>query len=318
VDRSFVERGPCPSTMSSMSEDEQGASRDSSPEGGEFTDTSPEAETMDRIALYFAGVYEFPDIPTLAQRWLEELAREGISAGWRKQSREYRYALRASKDELRSVRLENGQTVWLVFYPEGIEVLEDYPRTTLAILGALAALEGGEVGMAGMGHIRSALSSTGGPAEEALGELRHPDRLNEHQMLTFALVLLAFYRPDFDGLPPNEQRRLAAQVCERLDAVSKACRKLAETLEFGTVTPSRSLRSAVKDAARDVRLAELHDVHGINQGELGEIFGIEQTETDKVKRENQGVRKGIERARKLLNEALDEGWEEVAARRRSG
>jgi hypothetical protein len=284
---------------------------------------------MDRIALYFAGVYEFPDIPTLAQRWLEELAREGISAGWRKQSREYRYALRASKDELRSVRLENGQTVWLVFYPEGIEVLEDYPRTTLAILGALAALEGGEVGTAGMGHIRSALSSTGGPAEEALRELllqtrlnEHQmftqTRLNEHQMLTFALVLLAFYRPDFDGLPPNEQRRLAAQVCERLDAVSKACRKLAETLEFGTVTPGRSLRSAVKDAARDVRLAELHDVHGKNQVELGEIFGIEQTETDKVKRENQGVRKGIERARKLLNEALDEGWEEVAARRRSG
>ena len=273
---------------------------------------------MDRVALYFAGVYESPHIPTLAQRWLEELARKGISADWRKQSREYRYELGASKDELRSVRLENGQTVWLVFYPEGIEVLEDYPRTTLAILGALAALEGGEVGTVGMGLIRSALSSTGGPAEEALRELRHPDRFNEHQMLTFALVLLAFYRPDFDGLPPNEQRRLAAQVCERLDAMSRAGRKLAETLEFGTVTPGKSLRSAVKDAARDVRLAELHDVHGKNQVELGEIFGIEQTETDKVKRENQKVRKGVERARKLLNEALDGGWEEVAARRRSG
>jgi len=304
-----------------MSEDEKGASRDSSPEGGEYTDTSPEAEAMDdRLALYFAGVYESPDIPTLAQRWLEELARVGISADWRKQSREYRYELGASKDELRSVRLENGQTVWLVFYPEGIEVLEDYPRPTLAILGALAALEGGEVGTAGMRLIRSALSSTDGPAEEALGEreIQHPDRHNEHQMLTFALVLLAFYRPDFDGLPPNEQRRLAAQVCERLDAVSKASRKLAETLEFGTVTPGKSLRSAVKDAARDVRLAELHDVHGKNQVELGAIFGIEQTERDKVKRENQGVRKSIERARKLLNEALDGGWEEVAARRRSG
>jgi hypothetical protein len=302
-----------------MSEDEEGAGRDSSLEGGEYTDTSPEAEAMDRLALYFAGVYESPDIPTLAQRWLEELASVGISADWRKQSREYRYdLLGASMDELRSVRLENGQTLWLVFYPEGIEVLEDYPRQTVAILGALAALEGGEVGTAGMGLIRSALSSTGGSAEEALGELRRPDRHNEHQMLTFGLVLLAFYRPDFDGLPPNEQRRLAAQVCERLDAVSKACRKLAETLEFGTVTPGKSLRSAVKDAARDVRLAELHDVHGKNQVELGAIFGIEQTERDKVKRENQGVRKGIERARKLLNEALDGGWEEVAARRRSG
>jgi hypothetical protein len=294
----------------------------------------------DRLALYFAGVYESPHIPTLAQRWLEELASVGISADWRKQSREYRYELKASKDELRSVRLENGQTVWLVFYPEGIEVLEDYPRPTLAILGALAALEGGEVGTAGMGLIRSALSSTGGPAEEALRELLRQigpnehqmltqnrlnehqmltqNRLNEHQMLTFALVLLAFYRPDFDSLPPNEQRRLAAQVCERLDAVSKASRKLAETLEFGTVTPGKSLRSAVKDAARDVRLAELHDVHGKSQVELGEMFGIEQTETDKVKRENQGVRKGVERARNLLNEALDGGWEEVAARRHSG
>ena len=316
--------------MSSMSEDEKGASRDSSPEGGEYTDTSSETEPMDdRLALYFAGVYESPHIPTLAQRWLEELASVGISADWRKQSREYRYELKASKDELRSVRLENGQTVWLVFYPEGIEVLEDYPRPTLAILGALAALEGGEVGTAGMGLIRSALSSTGGPAEEALRELLRQigpnehqmltqNRLNEHQMLTFALVLLAFYRPDFDSLPPNEQRRLAAQVCERLDAVSKASRKLAETLEFGTVTPGKSLRSAVKDAARDVRLAELHDVHGKSQVELGEMFGIEQTETDKVKRENQGVRKGVERARNLLNEALDGGWEEVAARRHSG
>jgi hypothetical protein len=193
--------------MACMSEDEKDASRDSSPEGGEYTDTSPGAEAMDdRLALYFAGVYESPDIPTLAQRWLEELARKGISADWRKQSREYRYEMRASKDELRSVRLENGQTVWLVFYPEGIEVLEDYPRTTLAILGALAALEGGEVGTAGMGLIRSALSSTVGPAEEALRELRHPDRLNEHQMLTFALVLLAFYRPDFDGSPPKALR----------------------------------------------------------------------------------------------------------------
>jgi hypothetical protein len=220
----------------------------------------------------------------------------------------------ASKDQLRSARLENGQTVWMVFYPGNIEVLEDYPRTRLAILGALAPLEAGEADTA---LIRRVLFSAGASIDEALRELNDPERRNEQQMLELAVALLRYHRPEVDSLPPREQGQLAVQVCERLNEVSKAERKLAESLEFGRGVPGKTLRSAVRDAALDVRLAELHDVWGEGYVELGERFGIEQSKDDELKGDNQAVRKKAAKGRELLNKALDGGWEAEAARRRS-
>jgi hypothetical protein len=298
--------------MPSMFEDSEGVAREGSPEGGEII--QPQPEELEHINLYFGGHSVYPDLPTLASRWLEELARHGVSSGWRKQSRAYDYQLGAPETETRSVRLENGQTLSLVNNLGTIEVLEDYSRTDLAILGALAPLEAGEADVA---LIRRILSSIGGSIDEALRVLNDPQQSREYWMLRFAVALLRHYRPDFDSLPLREQRELAAQTCERLDEVSKAERKLAETLEFGTGHPGKKVRSAVKDAALDIRLAELHDVRGMGYVELGEKFGIPQTKDDELKGDNQAVRKKVERGRRLLNKAFDGRWDAEVARRRS-
>jgi hypothetical protein len=285
-----------------MFEDSEGVIRVDSPEGGEIIQPSP--EELEQINSYFSGLLEYPHIPTLASRWLEELAKEGLSSDWRKQSRAYRYEVDASEGELRSVRLDNGQTIWLVFSPWGIVVLEDYRRTDLAILGALAPLEAGEADVA---LIRRTLSSVDGSIDEALRELSDPKRRREQEMLQFAVALLRYEWPGFDSLPVKEQRELAAQACERLNGVSSAERKLAELLEFGTGDRRKHLRSAVKNAARDVSLAEMHDRSGESHVALGKKFGIPQTEKDEIRRDNQAVRKMIKRGRKLINEARDGG-----------
>jgi hypothetical protein len=304
---------PAPlSSMPSMFEDGEGVRQDDLPEGGEIIQPSP--EELEHIDLYFGGLSKYPDLPILASRWLEELTKKGLSPEWRKQSRAYDYQLGAPETETHSIRLENGQTLSLVLFPWGIEVLEDHSRTDLAILGALAPLEAGEADVA---LIRRTLSSIGGSIDEALRELDDPERRREQRMLEFAVALLRYYRPNFDSLPPREQRQLAVQTCERLDEVSKAERKLAETLEFGTGHPRKKVRSAVKDAALDVKLAEIHDLRGSSYVELGQKFGIPQTKHDELKGDNQAVRKKVERGRKLLNEAFDGGWEAEVARRRS-
>jgi hypothetical protein len=299
--------------MSCSPADRGGTGHDGAPHGEETVQASPEA--LEDVHLYFGGVLAYPHIPTLAARWFEWLARKVMGSGWRKQSREYGFELGASEGEVRAARLDNGQTIWLVFYPWGIKVLEDHRRTDLAGLAALALLEAGQAATA---LIRKTLSSAVGSVDDALRELGDPKRRSEERMLYFALALLRYYRPDFDTLPLSAQRELAAQICERLNEVTLAVRTLAQTLEYGKGIPGSKVRSAVKDAAVDVELAELHDVGGVGYVRLGEMFGMPQTEKDKEKRENQAVRKKVVRGRELLNAALDGGWEAEAARRRRG
>ena len=276
----------------------------------------PSAEALADVYLYFGGVLAYPDINILASRWFERLAKEGMSPGWRKQSRAHGFELDAPPEgELHQVRLENGQVIWLVLYPWGIEVLEDHRRTDLAVLGALAPLEAGE---ANVELIRKTLSSTGGSVDDALRKFGDRKRRSEERMLYFALALLRDRRADFDSLPPARQRELAAQTCEQLNEVCRAERKLARLLEFGSGVPDSKLVPMLKDAALNIRLAYLHDVEGRGYVELGAEFGIPQTERDKEKRENQVVRKKVQRGRQLLDAALDGGWDAEVARRRSG
>jgi hypothetical protein len=63
-----------------------------------------------------------------------------------------------------------------------------------------------------------------------------------------------------------------------------------------------------------VKIAGWHDIDGLPYQDIGLMLYIKPTESDEIKREQQRVRKMAERGRKLLNEALDGGWEDYAAR----
>jgi hypothetical protein len=100
----------------------------------------------------------------------------------------------------------------------------------------------------------------------------------------------------------------------RVNNVAKSIDQLARFLEFGTGAPGEKLRLPIEDAERDVKVAEWHDIDGLSYQDIGLMLSIEPTESDEIKREQQRVRKMAERGRKLLNEALDDGWEDYAAR----
>ena len=291
--------------MTRIPDDDRNQRRNEASERKVFPGITP--EELRHINLYFGGSDSYPDLPTLWSRWLEELAETGLSTEWRKQNRLYAAEAGALENELRSVRLENGQTLWFVFYPWALMVLDGYRRADLATLGALAALEAGEIDA---NRVRKALSSADGSFDGALRELAGIRRGRESDALRFASRLLRYYRPEFDDLSGKEQGEYLAQVCERLEAICRAERKLAELLEFGEGIPGKMLRSGLKDAALDVELAEIYDTQECSYLKLGEEFGIPQTESDKRKGDNQAVRKKVKRGRELLNRALDGdgGW----------
>ena len=270
---------------------------------------------LEEIYLHAGGVLAYPHVPDLASRWFGWLAKRAMGAGWRKQSRAHGFELGAPEGEVRQVRLENDQTIWLAFYPDGVGVMEDHRRTDLAVLGALAPLEAGE---ADAGLIRKTLSSTRGPVDDAVGKLGDPRLRSEQRMLHFAVVLLRDRRPDYDDLPPARQRELAAQICEDLNKLYEIERTVARRLEYGSGIPGSKLVPKIEDPDFDVQLAYLHDVEGKSHVELGEEFNIPQTGSDGEKRDNQAVRKRVQRGRMILNKALEGGWEAEAARRRSG
>ncbi len=151
----------------------------------------------------------------VVRAWLEELRRVGLS-GKEKTAGEVDYPPGyRDGSSVRSVQLENGETVWLRFgaYPEKhgflqTEVLETPPRTDRAILAILSVLEGGE---ADLSNIRDALT----PRWDSEREERVYGRLDyaEERLIECADELLLHYRTDLRELPQAEQRVLRRVMC---------------------------------------------------------------------------------------------------------
>lgn len=127
--------------------------------------------------------------------------------------------------------------------------------------------------------------------------------------------LLRHYRPGFDDLPHGERIALIEHTCRYVNAFLEALRKLVQFAEYGS--PRGTISPAVKKAARDVRVAELHDVAGLKYRKIAELIGEPPPKTWLSKNDHPKVRKMGDRGRDILERAFGKvGWRELAEARR--
>lgn len=219
-----------------------------------------------------------------------------------------------------------------------IRVSDEPVSTDKAILAAVTAMEGRVLDL---DHLRAALHALKLPLEEpmwihwseAIDELPdlpyQPDRFEEHlrkrgrqrresvlpgglqshQHLDYVLLLLRYYRPDFDNLPQEEKIGLIEHACGHINEFLEALRKLAAFLEYGT--PGKRQKSAAKDADRDVRSAIRRDVDGLTYRQIGKEFELPPPKDFEYKGDHPTARQMVMRGRSILERALGkEGWRE--------
>lgn len=122
--------------------------------------------------------------------------------------------------------------------------------------------------------------------------------------------LIRHYRPEFEDMPIGEQSNVVLQVTERAEEFVEALRKLALTVQHAR--PYEGLpTSPIKQAARDVRAAELKDIDGLSHVEIGRRLGARQSDNDEARRDNYSVRtRLVPNGRKILAAALtEEGYQ---------
>jgi len=259
-----------------------------------------------RDLLYRRGAEEHHSLQELASAWLSELFSVGLpdhDPGYvAKQSDPRRPETDAPGQRLFPVSVgEHDQRFWIAVGDSvgedgttRIGVLDRPLRTQESIIALLTVLEG--------------VPTQSRPAQDSHSESAKRAR---HRPTGYAYVrhLLRYYRHSFDTLPREEQRDLMDATFERVDAFLKASRQLVEFLEYGV--PGRKLRSALRDANRDVRAAVLCEVEGLSSPRIAERFGLPMSAAYKNKHEHKGVEEMIERGRRLLVAALGEqGWKE--------
>jgi hypothetical protein len=285
-----------------------------------------EAE-CNKDALYGEGILRWRHVPELARRWLEELKNVASQEMDRspgmmsKESELYyddHYRTKPPGDK-RPVRLENGQVLWVELgghrTQEGyknIEILDQPPRMEYAILAALTALEV-ERSPIDTERLREALSWIEHPLKEAMeapgGVPGVP--MGTDRSVEYVAALLRYYRPGFDSLPHEDQLALIEHACDYVDNYFDSLRNLRAFLEYRRtkVHPNSALKSARKDAQRDVWAAVFKDVEGLSNPELGELLRVTATDHDVIQGDNQTARKTADRGRELLEKALGkEGW----------
>jgi hypothetical protein len=131
--------------------------------------------------------------------------------------------------------------------------------------------------------------------------------------LDYVLLLLRHHRPEFDNLPHEEKLALITQTCAHVNEFLETLRKFMAFLEHGV--PGRHLKSAVKDANRDVKAAVLRDVDKLTYREIGEELGLPLPKDFRDKGDHPRVRQMVKRGRSMLECALGkEGWQEHIGR----
>lgn len=129
--------------------------------------------------------------------------------------------------------------------------------------------------------------------------------------LEFVKDLLRYYRPTFDELPREEQIALMGGLCRRIHEALKAVKGVVEFAECGT--PDGKLKPAFKNAALDIKAAELRDIGGLTYREIAEYTGEPQrSPSSEDKHDHPTTRGRVARGRKLLKQAYgDEGWSKL-------
>ena len=131
--------------------------------------------------------------------------------------------------------------------------------------------------------------------------------------LRYAQVLLRHYRQDFDSMTKEEQVALTTRIVEHANAFLSALRKLSACLQYGH--PYHGLpNTPVRQAARDVRAAELRDIDELPYKEIGARLDVKPYKHDAYRNDNTPVRKRcVPNGRKILKKAMgidDEGYNE--------
>jgi hypothetical protein len=241
-------------------------------------------------------------------------------------------------DAGRRFRLNNGQLARLSFkrerdneYPHAVVSL-DPPPTEQAIIAALVALYGKRVEEKNLRRVDRALLGAHW-YEQALEALAKgeplpddppgadnvtPDDTLDGFRYLYVEDLLRHYRPDFDNIPRWDQVALVTRVLEKTNEYLNALRALVLCVQHGH--PYEGIpNTPVKEAARDVRAAELRDIEGLSYAEIGKRVDVGQTPSDKSKGDNTRVRtRVVPKGRAYFKQALggEEGyWEYVNSRK---
>jgi hypothetical protein len=259
------------------------------------------------------------NIPKTTEQLLELLRDAAVRAG----------------DSGHRFRLEKGQLARLRFernlehdnkdeYPRALVSL-DPPPIEQAIVAALVALRGKRVegkdlwrvdrALAGAHWYEQALEAraTDEPLPDEPPEaddITAREALNGFNYL-YAEDLLRHYRPGFDNMPRLDQAALVKRVLEKVNEYLDTLRQLMLCVQHGH--PYEGLpNTPVKEAARDMRAAELRDIERLSYVEIGEKLGIRQTPSDEDRRDNTRVRtRVIPQGRTHFENALGvEGYEE--------
>ncbi|PLS82713.1 MAG: hypothetical protein CYG60_23770 [Actinobacteria bacterium] len=246
----------------------------------------------ERGQLFTSGLLAY-DLERLIPLWLDELPREMFTKG----KDGYAASVPPNPDTV-ALDVGGGQTVWFQpdAYPDAdgylrTEVRDRPARTDLALLGALAALEGGEPDPKLLRTHYERMWM--GRKRDKDGKFVHVPTESEKALL-LAKALLQYRDPEaFAKLSERERRERVVGIAERIGSVVKALVHLAMDLETGTVRPP------VKNVQRDVRAAELRD-KGWTWVDIGDYLGIPQTEKDKIKNQNDSARKAGERGERWM------------------
>lgn len=309
------------------------------PEGKPYEEI-PDDPGLNQEALHGSGFDEHRSLPELARFWLSELAEAGLHQPapdrvWPpKMGEPKNHVIAPPEGDLRPLRLgDHRQVFWIELDGprtnhgyRSIRVLDQPLRTQTAVVSLLTVLEGRPLDV---GRLREALADVDVPLERSAGERRAAawwgllgeegfewNKDLQYPGFRYVLALLKHYRPDFDGLPRDEQVGLVSGAAERMNALLAASRQFIEFLEYGS--PGKDLRTAAENANGDVRAAVLKDVEGLTLLRIAEHFGLRITETQRDKGEHSTVREMVKRGRRMLEDALGkEGWRARSAAMRA-
>jgi hypothetical protein len=289
----------------------------------------------------------------LARAWLPRLARLGLgevepaTGAPPKDPRSWNPHVDPFRDEVRSASLAASRYSLLLKLngPRSergyrtVEVLEDLPRTDVAILAALTNLEASEVDverleralsllkvpMQDYSQIESVFATLDKGSEGSSGHLAQTDieefrkliaDLQGWRTLEYVAALLRHYRPEFDNLPREEKHGLIVGCCRRVNALLEASKQLGAFLEYGA--PDKDLRAPLEEVERYVRAAELKDVEGLSDRKIGEILGIEPAPSDEIRRQNSNVRHAVKQGKRLFTDAWgEEEWQKRGESKRN-
>jgi hypothetical protein len=245
-------------------------------------------------------------------------------------------AARTEDETASRVRLPKGQPAQLSFELDEdsghrrAKLFLETPRVEQAVVAALTALNGRKVDPR---RVRRSIHASewqqealrsltkGEPRPEPPPEIKGATvgDVSAGRSLRYVQLLLRHYRPDFDSMTKEEQVALTTRFVEHANELLDALRKLSACLQYGD--PYRGLpNTPMKQAARDVRAAELRDIEELTHKEIGSRLEVKPYKHDADRNDNTAVRtRCVPNGRNILKKVLgldDEGYNEYIKARK--